>query len=65
MIAAVSTHFASNYHAFETLRGYWVTQIVGLLLNDPRALAAPALKMNWWQKAAMAAPMNGPTQKIH
>jgi len=48
MIAAVSTHFASNYHAFETLRGYWVTQIVGLLLNDPRALAAPALKMNWW-----------------
>jgi len=26
---------------------FW-TQIVGLLLNDPRALAAPALKMNWW-----------------
>lgn len=26
---------------------------------------APALKMYWWYNAAIAAPMNGPTQKIH
>lgn len=35
------------------------------LLKDPRALAAPALRMYWWYRAAMAAPMKGPTQNIH
>jgi len=48
-VVAILTDFASNYVPFEPMRGYRViTQMVGLLLNDPRALAAPALKMNWW-----------------
>lgn len=37
----------------------------GLLRNDPKALAAPALSMYWWYPAAAIAPRNGPAQKIH
>jgi hypothetical protein len=33
------------------------------LLKDPNPL--PALITYWWYRDAMAAPIKGPTQKIH